>query len=194
MRKLKLVSGAIGLSAMLFAVPSFAGDAATEGALQIGLGFRYGAELNDGDFNPWGTGIGLEVGYTLPVLPIYVGGNAEYFFGNKINLGGTPSIAAGSVDSHIWQLSAEGGYDFGLGDHVVLRPKLGLGFASPSVEVCGGGLSSCRKDSETKTLVAPGAKLILMFSRIELSFDGRYAVVLSDPASKAFIFSAGIGF
>jgi hypothetical protein len=193
MRKAHWLSAALGLVGLCWATPSFAGDAATEGALQIGLGFRYGAELNEGDFNPWGTGIGLEVGYTLPVLPIYVGGNAEYFFGNKISLGGTPTIAAGSVESHIWQLSAEGGYDFGLGDHVVLRPKLGLGFASPSVEVCGGGLP-CRKDSETKGLIAPGAKLILMFSRIELSFDGRYAVVLSDPASKAFIFSVGIGF
>jgi hypothetical protein len=75
----------------------------------------------------------------------------------------------------------------------VIRPKLGLGFASPSVEVCGGGIP-CQKNSETKGLVAPGAKLILMFSRFELSFDGRYAVVLSDPAAKAFIFSVGIGF
>ena len=193
MRKVHWLSAALGLVGLSWATPSFADGPATEGALQIGLGFRYGAELNDGDFNPWGTGIGLEVGYTLPVLPIYVGGNAEYFFGNKIDFGGTPTVASTSVESHIWQLTAEGGYDFGVGDHLVIRPKLGLGFANPSAEVCGGGLS-CQKNSDTKGLVAPGAKIILMFSRFQLSFDGRYAVVLSDPTAKAFIFSVGIGF
>jgi hypothetical protein len=187
MRKLTLISGALGLATILFAAPSFAGDAATEGALQIGLGFRYGAELNDGDFNPWGSGIGLEVGYTLPVLPIYVGGNAEYFFGSEQIAGGV------KLDGHLWQLSAEGGYDFGVGDHLVIRPKLGLGFATPSVETCLDGFG-CQKNSDTKGLIAPGAKFILMFSRFELSFDGRYAVVLSDPTAKAFIFSVGIGF
>jgi len=162
MRKVHWLSAALGLVGLSWATPSFADGPATEGALQIGLGFRYGAELNDGDFNPWGTGIGLEVGYTLPVLPIYVGGNAEYFFGNKIDFGGTPTVASTSVESHIWQL-------------------------------CGGGLP-CQKNSDTKGLVAPGAKIILMFSRFQLSFDGRYAVVLSDPTAKAFIFSVGIGF
>src|SRR5882724_3644493 len=103
MRTTKWVSAAAGLVGLLVATPSFA--AATEGSLQIGLGFRYGVELNEGDFNPWGTGLGLEVGYTLPVLPIYVGGNAEYFFG------GTLDSPTGKIDGHIWQLTAEGGYD-----------------------------------------------------------------------------------
>jgi Outer membrane protein beta-barrel domain len=185
MRTAKWVSAATGLVGLLVAAPSFA--AATEGSLQIGLGFRYGVELNEGDFNPWGTGLGLEVGYTLPVLPIYVGGNAEYFFG------GTLDSPAGKIDGNIWQLTAEGGYDFGLGDHLVLRPKLGLGFANLAAETCLGTLG-CTKSNDNQGVIAPGAKLILMFSRFELSFDGRYDVVLSDPASKAFIFSVGIGF
>jgi hypothetical protein len=174
------------LAASMVALPSSA-EVATSGALQFGLGFRYGAELNDGDFNPWGTGLGLEAGYTLPLLPIYVGGNAEYFFGDSVESGGV------KVDGKIWQISAEGGYDFGVGDHLVIRPKLGLGFATASTEACAGVLG-CSSNSDTKPLIAPGAKFILMFSRFELSFDGRYAVVTSDPSAKAFIFSAGVGF
>lgn len=185
MKKAKWLGAAVGLVASLAAAPSFA--AATEGTLQLGLGFRYGKELNDGDLNPWGTGIGLEAGFTLPVLPVYVGGNAEYFFG------GTLEAPGGKVDANVWQLSAEGGYDFGLGDHLVLRPKLGLGLAHLSGETCIDGFG-CTKDGDTKPLLAPGAKFILMFSRFELAFDARYAVVTSDPTSKAFIFSVGVGF
>lgn len=185
MRMAKWVSAAVGLVGLLVTSSSFA--AATEGALQIGLGFRYGAELNDGDFNPWGTGIGLEAGYTLPLLPIYVGGNAEYFFG------GTLDSPLGKTDGNLWQVTAEGGYDIGLGDHLVLRPKLGLGFANLAVETCIDGFG-CNKASDNKGVVAPGAKLILMLSHFELAFDGRYDVVLSDPTAKAFIFSLGIGF
>lgn len=185
MRKAKWLAAALGLSSLLLAAPSFA--AATEGTLQFGLGFRYGKELNDGDLNPWGTGIGLEAGITLPVLPIYVGGNAEYFFG------GTLDSPAGKVDANVWQLSAEGGYDIGLGPIFVLRPKLGFGLAHLSGKTCIGALG-CHDDADTKPLIAPGAKFMLLLSHFQLSFDARYAVVTSDPASKAFIFSVGVGF
>lgn len=184
MRKVKGMSIAMGLASVLWAAPSWA-DAATEGALQFGLGFRYGAELNDGDLNPWGTGLGLEGGYTLPVLPIYVGGNIEYFFG------GTLESPLGDVKANVFQLSAEGGYDFGIGDHFVIRPKLGLGYAFMNSEFC---LPDCRSESDNKPLIAPGVKLMLFLSKFQLAFDARYAIVTSDPAAKAFIFSVGVGF
>lgn len=187
MRKVKSVSVAMGLVSALWAAPSWADDPATEGSIQIGLGFRYGVEMNDGDLNPWGTGIGLEGGYTLPVIPVYVGGNAEYFFGGTLD---SPQV---DLDSNIWQLSAEGGYDFGIGDHVVIRPKLGLGYAFLSTETCIGDLG-CQSDSDGKPLIAPGAKFMLLLKSFQLSFDARYAIITSDPSAKAFIFSAGIGF
>ncbi len=112
-----------------------------------------------------GTGLGLEAGYTLPVLPIYVGGNAEYFFGNTTEAGGV------KVDGNLWQLTAEGGYDVGLGDHLVLRPKLGVGIANLSAETCLSGFG-CSKDTSSKAVLAPGAKVILMLPRFLLSFDG----------------------
>jgi len=187
MRTAHWVSAAAGLAALLMATPSFADGPATAGVLQLGLGFRYGAELNDGDFNPWGTGLGLEVGYTLPILPIYVGGNVEYFFG------GTLDSPVGKIEGNIWQATAEGGYDIAAGDHLVIRPKLGLGYANVTSETCV-SILGCGTTHDNQGLVAPGAKFILMFSRLQLAFDGRYAVVLSDPKAKAFIFSMGIGF
>src|SRR5258706_10674082 len=102
MRRAKWIAAALGVSAALLAPPSYA--AATDGALQFGLGFRYGKELTDSDLNRWGTGIGLEAGYTFPVLPIYVGGNAEYFFG------GTLDRPAGKIDGNVPQLSVESRY------------------------------------------------------------------------------------
>lgn len=175
-----------GVAALFVALPSFASEPATQGSLQFGLGFRYGAELNDGDYNPWGPGIGLNGGITLPALPIYVGGNIEYFFGDKQELGGT------SIKGNIWQITAEGGYDIGLGDRLVLRPKLGLGPATVRGEAC--YLGSCASDSDTKFAILPGATFMVFLPVLSLSFDARYEIVTSDPSAKAFIFSAGIGF
>jgi hypothetical protein len=187
MGKASWISVAVGLCSALWAVPSWAGEPATSNTLQLGLGFRYGVELNEGDLNPWGTGIGLEVGYTLPLIPIYVGGNAEYFFG------GTLESPLGDVDSKIWQLSVEGGYDIGVGDHFVIRPKLGLGYAFVNTETCF-VVGECESESDGKPLIAPGAKFLLILPKFQLAFDARYAMVTSDPVAKAFIFSVGIGF
>jgi hypothetical protein len=195
MRKASLVGVLTGLAALAFVTPAFAAPA-TSGALQFGVGFRYGKELNEGDFNPWGTGLGIEGGYTLPILNVYLGGNAEYFFGAKSDV--KSSVLSGSVDGHIFQLSAEGGYDIGLGPLLVLRPKLGIGFASPHVEVC---TPDCDKRNDTNFLLAPGAKLLLFTSHFSLSADVRYALLFAQKSEvgdsttgKAFIFSVGVGF
>jgi hypothetical protein len=161
----------------------------TAGALQFGLGFRYGAMLNDGEPNPWGTGLGLNAGYTLPV-GVYLGGNFEYFFG------GSAETLGFKLKSNIWQLSAEGGYDIGLGENFVIRPKIGVGIAGlkTSFENCPAALD-CQGSSDTKPLVAPGATFMLFTSRISLSLDARYAMVFTDnETAKALIFSFGIGF
>jgi hypothetical protein len=160
----------------------------TANSFQLGLGFRYGALLSDGDLNPWGTGLGLDLGYTLPQA-IYLGGSFEYFFGDSVNLG------AQKLKSNIWQLSAEGGYDVGLGESFVIRPKVGVGIASArsSFEGCPAGLS-CDSTSKTKPLVAPGATFMLFTQHLSLAVDVRYALVLSDPTTTGLIFSVGFGF
>ena len=187
MRRAKWIAAALGVSSLLMSLPSYA--AATSNTLQFGLGFRYGKEVSDSDLNRWGTGIGLEVGYTLPVLPIFVGGQAEYFFGGTLD---HPTTSVDKVDGNIWQLSLEGGYDFGIGDHLVLRPKLGFGLAHLSGETCIAG--ACISNTDTKPLLAPGARFILMVSHFQANVDLRYAIVTSDPAVKAWIFGVGVGF
>jgi hypothetical protein len=174
-----------GLAALAVAAPSFA-EPATSGSLQLGVGFRYGVELHDGDVNPWATGLGANVGYTLPAIPIYLGGNIEYFFGN--------TVGSGSVElkARLWQIHAEGGYDIGLTDTFVLRPKLGLGPATVTAKAC--VLGTCGSNTETHMAVAPGLTLMMFTPVIRLSFDGRYEMVLADETLKAFIFSVGIGF
>ena len=183
--KIKLTS-MLAVGICLLPVSAWAGPP-TSNSLQIGLGFRYGIEMNDGDFNPWGTGLGASVGYTLPVIPIYVGGNFDYFFGSTLEAG--PIRTKGNV----WQFMAEGGYDVGLADVVVLRPKLGLGPATMSSEVCGSG-PSCVSDSKTHFAVAPGVAAMLFTPVVKLSLDLRYDIILADTTAKALIISAGVGF
>lgn len=179
----------LALAASLFgsivALPARA-EPRTAGAIQLGLGFRYGIEQNEGDFNPWGLGLGLEGGYTLD-NSIYVGGNFDYFFGEKLE------DELGSVEGNLWQLMAEGGYDLGLLHFFVLRPKLGLGVANWTTDACVDALG-CTKNSGSDLALAPGVKLMLFTPIINVSFDTRYVIVLSEETSKALVFSAGIGF
>jgi len=182
---MKITTMAVVTTAVcLLSTSAWAGPA-TANSLQIGLGFRYGIEMNEGDFNPWGPGIGASVGYTLPIMPIYVGGNFDYFFGSSVEAGGF------ETKGKVWHLMAEGGYDVGLADIVVIRPKLGLGPAGMSIETCG---MSCVSDSNVKFAIAPGAAFMLFTPVIKLALDLRYAIVLSDPTAKALLFSVGVGF
>ena len=161
----------------------------TANSLQLGLGFRYGAMLNDGDFNPWASGLGLDAGYTLPNA-IYLGGSFEYFFGTTRGLLGV------SAATNIWQLSAEGGYDFGIGQSFVIRPKVGVGVAGLAwtFEGCPSGEDSCANTKETKAAILPGATFLFFASKFSLALDVRYALVLTDPKLKGLIFSFGVGF
>jgi hypothetical protein len=160
----------------------------TANSIQLGIGFRYGINLGDEEPNPWGAGLGVDVGYTLPNA-IHVGGSFEYFFGGSTEILGT------TLTSNIWQLSAEGGYDVGLGEHFVIRPKVGVGIARSMVsyEACPTGLP-CEDAGDTHPLVAPGATFMLFTDAFSLTLDTRYALVLADSTGKALIFSVGVGF
>ncbi len=160
----------------------------TANSLQLGAGFRYGVLLSDGEPNPWSSGLGLDVGYTLPNA-IYLGGSFEYFFGSSY---ASPLL---KVTANIWQLSAEGGYDIGLGQNFVIRSKIGFGVAGFNAKTEGCPADSCTGSSSmTKAAIAPGATFMLFTSRLSFAVDARYDIVLTDPSLKALIFSFGIGF
>jgi hypothetical protein len=182
--------GLIAAGAALVAAPAVA-DPATTKVLQLGVGFRYGADLTSGDtLNPWGTGIGLDGGYTLPNA-VFLGASFEYFFGEKI---GDDSNGA---SANLWQLSTEAGYDLGT-DVVVLRPKLGLGVANVSVESCApavslGGGSDCTPRTKSDFVLLPGATLIVIPGRFSLVADVRYELVFASQMGQGLLFTFGVG-
>jgi hypothetical protein len=179
----------VGLVVALAAVPAAADPPVTAGAPQVGVGFRYGFELEEGDFNPWGTGLGVEVGYTLPNA-LYLGGNFDYFFGE------TREAAGLELSGNIWQLMGEVGYDlgFGQGPFFVVRPKAGVGVAGLNGEACVEGLG-CDDNSETNFAIAPGAAFMIFTKSVSVSLDFRYDMIFAEEEQlNALIFSAGIGF
>ena len=111
------IAAGIGLGAMLMSTSALASPPATANSVQLGLGFRYGFELQEGDFNPWKTGLGVSGGFTLPNA-IYLGGDFDYFFGDKQDFPG-----GGDQRANFWQIVAEGGYDLGVGPNFVVRPR-----------------------------------------------------------------------
>jgi hypothetical protein len=159
----------------------------TAGGIQLGLGFRYGFDFEEGDLNPWGTGLGIEGGYTLPSA-VYIGANLEYY------LGSTVEILGAEVSSNVYQLSAEGGYDLGFAERFVLRPKVGVGLAGVRSKVCPeeGG---CDSESSSELLVTPGVAFLFLGERFSFSADVRYAVIFSDPEPlNGVLLTLGIGF
>jgi hypothetical protein len=180
----RCVAGLLGLTGVLFCAPAFA-DPATANSIQIGAGFRYGFELEPGELNPWGTGLGLDAGITLPNA-VYVGGNFEYFFGETLE------VADIETSGNLWQLTGEGGYDIGLGPIFVLRPKVGVGVAGVNAETCDGDL--CVDDSSTNFVLAPGATFIFMPPGFSLSADIRYDMIFAERTLNGVILSIGIGF
>lgn len=174
----------VAAAVCLVSVPAWAEPPPTANQVQIGAGFRYGFELEEGDFNPWGTGLGISGGYTMPNA-IYAGGVFDYFLGESREEAGL------EMDGNIWQLMGEAGYDLGLGN-LVLRPKAGIGVAGVSSEVCVEG--ECSSDSGVNFAIAPGATFILLTSAVTLTVDLRYDMIFDDSTLNALILSAGIGF
>lgn len=174
------------LSALAFSIPASADPPATANSLAIGLGFRYGVDLEDSVVNPWGTGLGVGVGYTLPSA-VYLGANFDYFFGE------TETLPTGDASANIWQAMAEGGYDIGLGQSLVLRPKAGVGFASLNGEACVDTLG-CDSRSESNLALAPGLTFLVVTQNFILSLDTRYDLVFAEETASALLFSLGIGF
>jgi hypothetical protein len=190
MKRARWAASVLATTAVLVATPAMADPPATANVIQLGIGFRYGFEMEEGDFNPFGPGIGVSAGYTLPNA-VYLGGNFDYFFGETVE---EPGL---ELSANVWQLMAEGGYDVGLGDTFVIRPKLGAGMASFNGEACldlGTG-ETCEDTSETNFAIAPGATFMYIGSSFSISLDLRYDIIFAEEESlNALLFSAGIGF
>ncbi len=161
---------------------------ATANTIQPSGGFQYGFDL-DGQLNPWGPGLGLGVGYTLPA-GVYLGARFEYFFGSKETSPDT------DVSVNLWELFAEGGYDLGLGDAFVLRLKGDVGMASVNV-TCTYKVATeavCADVSGPKLSLGPGLTFLYLGKGFGFAVDTRYDIVVVDETLHGLIVSVGIGF
>jgi hypothetical protein len=165
------------------------GEPATSRVLQLGLGGEYGVKLAGPELNPWAFGLGVHVGYTLP-MGVYFGVPFDYFFGTEDTYGGAP------IEAKLWQVGVEGGYDLALGGAAVLRFKGGIGLASVSTRGCGGDLQSpaCTSSTESKPVFGPGLTFLYLGPGFSFTLDARYELVPMDPLAQGLIFSIGFGF
>ena len=183
-----LALGALTGAAMLLGTAHASAQAATAERASVGGGLRYGLEMNDGDGNPWGLGFGARGGYTLD-MGLYLGGAFEYYLGESESQ--QTLLGEMSVSVNIWQLMFEVGYDVGVGDSFVIRPKAGLGLASANAEVC--VLGACSSDSEMHALIAPGADFLFVGDGFWVGPEVRFDMVLSDPMAKALVMGVSGG-
>ena len=120
---------------------------ATWGKTTISAGVRYASQN-------FGAAIGGGAGYTLGP-GIYLGNQADYYFGRGAFSG--------------WSVLLEGGYDFGIGSSIVLRPVVGAGAVNTKLKGCEG--DHC---SETRFAFGLGAQAYwFLTSWLNLGVDVR---------------------
>ena len=143
----------------------------------------YGSPADDLGLNPYGGGIGLRLGVTLPAS-LYLGGSFDYFFGES-----ETNAADLEQSVSVLQLMARVGYDVDIGP-VTMRPQLGLGLAQSQLDF--GGIST----SESDFALAPGAEFIFGLGLLSLSAEANYNVVFAgdnDQVTNAWILGLGLG-
>jgi opacity protein-like surface antigen len=133
--------------------------------------------------NPYGGGIGLRLGVSLPAS-LYLGGSFDYFFGES-----ETNAAEVEQSQSVFQLMARVGYDLEIGP-VTLRPQLGLGVAQSDADF--GGVST----SESDFALAPGAEFIFGLGLLSLGAEASYNVVFAGDngqGTNAWILGLGLG-
>lgn len=170
--------GVVGMAETAQALPLVT----LSGSLRGLYGSPFGDQGIEGEeLNPYGLGLGLRGGVTLPSA-LYLGASFDYFFGESNDVI--------DVDVSIYQLMGNVGYDLGLGP-LTLRPSLGLGLASLSVE--SGGLVSF-EETESDFVLSPGAEGIIGLGLLSVSAEVRYNKVFADGDADALIMGVGVGF
>jgi len=180
-----LISARVMAGTFLLASPSVAAPA-TQSSFDASVGFRYGFPSGDSRWNPFGAGLGLDLGYTLK-FPVHLGGTLEYFFGSERESDG---LVQTSRSLHVL---GQGGYDLGLGERFVLRPELGIGLARVRDENCQAS-ANCSHSNLNAGVVAAGMKLIWVTPGPSVTLGARYELMFHEFAAAAVVISAGVGF
>lgn len=168
----RYVIGSAGvLGVLILATPAHAETPFTADKLQVGGGLNYGVYMGDDDGdppNPYGFGLGVDLGYTLSP-GVYLGGEFNYF------LGGSEESAGFETSWNVMQYGVEVGYDIGLSPELVIRPKAGIGMGSVNVEFSGGGFEE--SNSESGLFIPIGAGVLYSMDSWFIGGDLRYGIL-----------------
>lgn len=142
----------------------------------------YGSPTGDTELNPYGVGLGLRAGVTLPAS-LYLGASYDYFFGES-DTGG-----ALDVSSSLQQFMGRVGYDLGLGP-LTLRPQLGFGVAQASSEL------GPVEDTASEFVLAPAVEFSFGLGLLSLGAEVSYNKVFADDGVEAdgVVLGVGLGF
>lgn len=140
----------------------------------------YGAPTGDQELSPYGVGVGLRGGVTVP-SSLYLGASLDYFFGESEELAGIETSAS------LLQIMAHVGYDLGVGP-LTLRPGLGLGLATLEGEI--GPVS----ESESEFVVSPGVEASIGLGLLSVGAEARYNKIFADGDADAIVLGVGVGF
>jgi len=198
-RKIKLVwFVAIALATVIAAPRTASAAPPTLERLQIELGYRYGLALESLDYNPWGSGGGGIIGYTLDKA-IYLGASFDWFSGEEIEFAdpGARYKDPIYIGGNYWQALVWGGYDMELSQSVVFRPKVGVGMSTSTLKDCNLLIDDeieCLKTIQGKTSIVPTAQLLFV-SPVLVSLEARFVMLFDSVTIKsALIGGASIGF
>jgi hypothetical protein len=171
--------GALGAAALA----TFVAPAAFAGELSDGKG-GYGsvaALLGAGTADYATFGLGARGGYTLPNMPIYVGGTILYHFGSNYQ----SSLVLG----------VEGGYDITVGP-VIIRPYLGLGDLIRYYDISQFGISVSGSDGHFAFW--PGGTVLYPIKNFFVGGDMRLQIITDAGGGEAVSFgifaTGGIAF
>ncbi|HEY4105248.1 MAG TPA: hypothetical protein VGM44_15225, partial [Polyangiaceae bacterium] len=153
-------------------LPAQAQDASTAGHASAGL------LVGDGFKDGFNLGFGLRAGYTLP-MNVYVGGTFVYHLGKSQDQAipsfdpNTGNITTTTISAklNVYYVGAEGGYDIDAGP-VVIRPYLGLGYATATASITG-----FPSVSQSKFAFWPGATLLYPLGGAFIGADARFVFI-----------------
>jgi Outer membrane protein beta-barrel domain len=168
----------------LFAIVTATSTASALPLLTISGSARglYGNPTGEAELNPYGLGLGLRLGVTLPAS-LYLGGSFDYFFGES------DTRNSQEVSLSLLQLMGRVGYDLGVGP-ITLRPQLGLGYAQSSSEF------EAIEDSESDFVLAPGVEFTFGLGLLSIGAEASYNKVFAgdDQEADAVVLGLGLGF